>query len=138
MRSQHLNRCPYTRCTLGGFERVEHELPDNSLSIVSLLEHIWDHYLNLVLPNRQIRRSNSNLAANNLCNVDEKEDANDKKTALHKKNIQTVPNRQSSYHAWLVTMWSLLSYSLLHCRHVTVIIYKIDIKTPTILFTIII
>jgi hypothetical protein len=68
MRSQHLNRCPYTRCTLGGFERVEHELTDNSLSIVSFLEH--------------------NLAANNLCNVDEKEDANDKKTALHKKNIQ--------------------------------------------------
>jgi hypothetical protein len=28
------------------------------------------------------------LAANNLCNVDEKEDTNDKKTALHKKNIQ--------------------------------------------------
>jgi hypothetical protein len=28
------------------------------------------------------------LAANNLCNVDEKEDANDKKTTLHKKNIQ--------------------------------------------------
>ena len=47
-----------------------------------------DHYLNLVLPNRQIRRSNSNLTANSLCNVDEKEDANDKKTALHKKNIQ--------------------------------------------------